>query len=63
MKELKLKQFDLSFVCDNGKFDVFKCTRFPSVEELESNLNNLFRLGLGHVKKIEIKNIDMEMAK
>ena len=51
---MKIEKFNLSFLCDKGKWEVEEATKFPTKEMFEKTIEILEGLGLGKTKKIVI---------
>jgi len=52
-----MKQFDLVFVGEHGKYTLEECHTFPTKEELEGVMEACEEVGTGEITEIVIKNI------
>ena len=51
---MKLKKFDIKFLCEHGTWTAEEATKFPTEESVKETIEALEGLGLGNVKKIVI---------
>lgn len=52
-----IKQFDLTFFCEGGKYKLNECKKWPTKKQIEETIENLDGVGAGTIKEIVINNI------
>lgn len=52
-----MKQFDLVFVGEHGKYTLEECHKLPTKEEIEMAMEACEAMGTGEITEIVIKNI------
>ena len=52
-----IKQFDLTFFCEDGKYELNECKKWPTKKQIEETIENLDGVGAGTIKEIVINNI------
>lgn len=58
-KQKKMKKFNMTFICEHGRYELEECKTLPTQEKMSEAIENLKGVGLGRTKKVVIDKIEL----